>query len=93
MGGGEVAGGVEKRTLSAKVVRRSLGVPLMATEGTGFGGRFVVGGEKGLEEKVLVLQEAGEEKGFSFVVLAEGDLTPNMLLPRVCGIVVVGGFV
>jgi len=82
---------VERRTLSAKVVERSLGMPLMATVGIGFGEVLVVGAEKGLE-KGLVLPVAGVEKGFTFTELAGGELTPNMLLPRVDGAGVVESF-
>lgn len=83
---------MERRTLSAKVVERLLGMPLMATEGTGFGGMFVLGAEKGLAGKRLVLPPTGAENGFVFVELAAEGVTPNMLLPRVGGAAVVEGF-
>lgn len=76
---------MERRTLSAKVVERSLGVPLMATEGTESGGMFVLGAEKGLAEKGLVLPATGAENGFAFLELAAEGVTPNTLLPRVGG--------
>ncbi len=83
---------MERRTLSAKVVERSLDVPLMATEGTEFDGMFVLGAEKGLAEKGLVLPATGAENGFAFFELAAEGVTPNMLLPRVGGSAVVEGF-